>query len=103
MKGEQWMEFKKHVKIRQEKFGAVVFDTLCEKVFVTNETGAEIIRLLGEKKEPPDVIAELAKNYGDDPATISEDIEEFILRLRDYGIIKRRGKSDRKRIASTLK
>jgi hypothetical protein len=39
------MQFEKHVKVRQEKFGSVMFETLREKIFVTNETGAEILRL----------------------------------------------------------
>lgn len=82
------MEFEKHVKVRQEKFGAVVFETLCEKVFVTNETGKEILRLLEEGKGPKDVIAELAKNYNGDPAKIKGDVDEFISMLKDKGIIK---------------
>ena len=39
------MDFTKYTKVRNEKFGAVVFDTLNEKVFVTNESGDEILRL----------------------------------------------------------
>lgn len=83
------MEFNKHVKVRQEKFGAVVFETLREKVFVTNEPGAEILRLLEKGKEPKDVIAELAKNYNGDPAIIKEDMGEFISMLKDKGIIQK--------------
>lgn len=83
------MEFNKHVKVRQEKFGAVVFETLREKVFVTNEPGAEILRLLEERKEPKDVIAELAKNYNGDPAIIKKDMDEFISMLKDKGIIQK--------------
>lgn len=82
------MEFEKHVKVRKEKFGTVVFETLREKVFVTNETGAEILRLLEEGKEPTDVIAELAKNYNCDPEIIKADVDEFISMLKDKGIIK---------------
>ncbi len=83
------MEFEKHVKVRQEKFGAVVFETLREKVFVTDETGAEILRLLEEKKELKDVLDELAKNYDGNLEIIKGDVEEFILALKDSGIIKK--------------
>ena len=83
------MEFEKHVRVRQEKFGAVVFETLREKVFVTNETGAEILRSLEQDKEPADVIAELAEIYDGDPETIRKDGEEFILMLKNSGIIKK--------------
>ena len=44
------MEFNKHVQVRKEKFGTVIFETLKEKVFVTNSTGSEIIERLKEKK-----------------------------------------------------
>ncbi len=83
------MEFEKHVKVRQEKFGAVIFETLTEKVFVTNETGAEILRLLEEGKEPTHETAELAKNYTSDPAIIKGDVAEFISILKDKGILKK--------------
>lgn len=82
------MGFAEHVKVRQEKFGAVVFDTLREKVFVANETGAEILRLLGEGKAPAEAIDELAKNYSGNLEIIKGDVEEFISTLKDRGIIK---------------
>lgn len=82
------MEFQKHVKVRQEKFGAAVFDTLSEKVFVTNETGAEILRLLQKGEEAKEVVEELVKNYDCDPATAKYQTEEFIIRLKEKGIIK---------------
>ncbi|MEW6376654.1 MAG: PqqD family protein [Thermodesulfobacteriota bacterium] len=81
------MKFEKHVKVRQEKFGAVVFETLREKVFVTNETGSEILRFLEEGKELEDVIAGLANNYSCDPKIIEGDVNEFIWSLKDSGII----------------
>lgn len=83
------MEFQKDVKIRQEKFGAVVFETLSEKVFVTNETGGEILRLLQKNKEPREMIAELVKDYDCDPVVIKNQMDEFILRLKEKGIIEK--------------
>tara|TARA_Y100000294_G_scaffold139170_1_gene132629 strand:+ start:318 stop:581 length:264 start_codon:yes stop_codon:yes gene_type:complete len=82
------MEFAKHVKVRQEKFGAVVFETLREKVFVTNETGAEILSLLEEKEEPKEVTAELAKKYCVDSKLIESDVNGLISILEEKGIIK---------------
>ena len=40
------MNFTEYVKIREEKFGSVIFDTLKEKVFVTNDTGKDILNFL---------------------------------------------------------
>ncbi|MBI4801709.1 MAG: PqqD family protein [Elusimicrobia bacterium] len=75
------MEFKKHVRIRKEKFGMVIFETLKEKVFVTNPTGAEIIERLKDKKTPDTIITELASQYGADAAVIADDVNCFINNL----------------------
>jgi len=82
------MKFEKHVKVRQEKFGAVVFETLREKVFVTNETGSEILRLLEEGKEFEEMIIKIGNDYGCNPKIIEGDVKEFIWKLKDSGIIK---------------
>jgi predicted deacylase len=82
------MEFAEHVKVRQEKFGAVVFETLREKVFVTNETGAQILRSLGKSRQLTEVVDELAGIYDCHPEAIKRDVEEFILMLKDNGIIR---------------
>lgn len=94
------MEFEDHVKIRKEKFGAVVFETLREKIFVTNETGAEILRLLEAGKGPKEIIVELEKGYSGDPAIIKADVDELVSKLKDKGILKKEEQDAGKRIAS---
>ncbi len=87
------MELEKHVQVRQEKFGAVVFETLREKVFVTNETAAEILRLHQEGKSPQQIVDELAQNYDADPGTIKADVDEFVLNLKDNLLVKTEGQA----------
>ncbi|MFQ5951811.1 MAG: PqqD family protein [Candidatus Omnitrophota bacterium] len=82
------MQFEKHVKVRKEKFGAVIFETLREKVLITNETGAEILSLLEGGKESKDLITDLNENYNGDTSTIENDVEEFVSMLRGKNIIK---------------
>ncbi|MEK7867914.1 MAG: PqqD family protein [Candidatus Omnitrophota bacterium] len=72
------MIFPKYVKVRQERFGAVVFDTLKEKVFVSNQTGAGILRLLGEGKSMQDICEELSKGYDMAPAQLSVEVNNFV-------------------------
>lgn len=72
------MEFKKHVRVRKEKFGTVIFETLKEKVFVANPTGAEIVERLQEKKKPEAIISELASQYGVEAGAIADDVHCFI-------------------------
>ncbi len=83
------MELEKHVQVRQEKFGAVVFETLREKVFVANETAAEIFRLHQEGKSAEQIVDELAENYDADPATIKADVDEFMSGLKANGLVKK--------------
>ncbi len=82
------MELEKHVQVRQEKFGAVVFETLREKVFVANETAAEIFRLHQKGKSAGQIIDELVQNYDADPATIKADVDEFMAGLKAKGLAK---------------
>ena len=80
------MKFTKHVKIRQEKFGAVIFETLKEKVFVTNETGKDILRLIEEGKTINNIITILEKEYGE-KGHIKTDVIDFIDDLVKEGIL----------------
>lgn len=83
------MIFPKYVKVRQERFGAVVFDTLREKVLVSNPTGAEVLRLLGEGKSVEDICDELSRTYNVDSAQLKVEVNNFVdeLRKRELFII----------------
>ena len=81
------MQFTEHVKIREEKFGAVVFETLKEKVFVTNETGKDILNLLQEGKAAEEIINSLADLYAVKPEEIKDDVLGFVGLLKEKGIL----------------
>ena len=81
------MNFAEYVKIREEKFGAVVFETLKEKVFVTNGTGKDILNLLKEGKTAEEIINSLAELYTVKPEEIKEDISGFVGLLKEKGIL----------------
>ncbi|MCM8804304.1 MAG: PqqD family protein [Candidatus Omnitrophica bacterium] len=81
------MELKKFVKIREEKFGAVIFDTLREKVFVTNETGKDILNLLKDGKQIEEIIDILKEKYEKNGDEIRIDVNKFISQLKENGII----------------
>jgi hypothetical protein len=83
------MILNEHVKIREEKFGAVIFETLGEKVFITNETGKEILSLLQKGKAPTEIEIALRDSYGIMQGDgIRKDIEEFIAHLKNNRIIR---------------
>lgn len=81
------MEFVKHTKYRSEKFGAVVFDTLNEKVYVTNETGNDILRLIDEGFEPAAIVERLERDYSGAPGQIKTEVEAFVENLVTAGLL----------------
>ena len=67
-----FMNFTEHVKIRNEKFGTVIFETLSEKIFITNGTGAKILELIGQGREA-------AKEYLKENPDISKKITDEVM------------------------
>ena len=80
------MNFTEHVKIRNEKFGTVIFETLTEKIFITNETGSEILHLIREGNDLPQIVDELQKNYLENQ-DIEKDATDFINCLKENNFI----------------
>ena len=83
------MNFTEHVKIRNEKFGTVIFETLTEKIFITNETGGKILQLIDQGKDVPQIIDELQNSY-EDNQKIEKDVTSFIDCLKQNDFITRR-------------
>ncbi len=81
------MNFTEHTKIRKEKFGTVLFDTLTEKIFITDQTGGEILRLIEEGKDLRDILSTLGDSYDGDKQMIEKDVVEFIDQLKSNNII----------------
>lgn len=82
------MQFAEFVKLRNEKFGAVVFDTLKEKVYVTNETAGEILDLIKQGKSKEEIIDALEENYRSDAETIEKEVSEFLQELENLKVVK---------------
>ena len=82
------MKLTPYVKVREEKFGSVIFETLKEKVFVANETANDILGLLQEGKSKDEIIEQLAANYdNEDRVLIEKDTDEFIDALLRNGLV----------------
>lgn len=80
------MHFNEHVKIREEKFGAVIFETLRERIFVTNETGRKILQRIEQGKDLPQIVDEFREIYIENPE-IEKDATDFIGSLRENNLI----------------
>ena len=81
------MKFAEHAKIRKEKFGTVVFDTLTEKIFITDQIGGDILELIDQGKNLPEIVAALAESYDTDEQIIEKDVVEFADHLKSNNII----------------
>ncbi len=81
------MNFTEHTKIRREKFGTVVFDTLTEKIFITDLIGGDILQLIEQGKDLPEILSVLGEDYDGDNQMVEKDVVEFIEQLRSNNII----------------
>ncbi len=81
------MKFTEHTKIRKEKFGTVVFDTLTEKIFITDTVGTEILQLIEQGRDLPQIVSELSETFDGDARVMEKDIVEFTDELRSNNII----------------
>ena len=81
------MKFTEHTKIRNEKFGAVVFDTLTEKIFITDPIGGQILQLLEQGKDLSEIVSVLGDSYDGDRQMMEKDVVEFAEQLKSNKII----------------
>ncbi len=81
------MNLTEHTKIRKEKFGTVVFDTLTEKIFITDQIGSEILQLIEQGKHLPEIVSELGGIFDGDSQMIEKDIIEFTDQLKSNNIV----------------
>lgn len=81
------MGFNEHVKIREEKFGTVIFETLKEKVYVTNEVGKDILALLQKGNTPEEIVTMLEESYDDQTGQLKSDVMDFITQLNEKELL----------------
>ncbi len=81
------MNFTEHTKIRKEKFGTVVFDTLTEKIFITDQIGGEILELIEQGKDLPEILSVLGNSYDGEEQMIEKDVVEFADQLKSNNIV----------------
>ncbi len=75
------------MKVREEKRGTVIFDTLNEKVYTVNETGASILKLLLSGNTLDGTAKILAQDYDDDEAAVKNDVIQFVDELAAKSLV----------------
>jgi len=83
------MKLAKYTKFREEKFGAVLFETRSEKVYTLNPTGAAVVREIqsGAAGSPDAIVESLKAHFEEEGASIEHDVVAFIAELRSKGLL----------------
>ena len=81
------MKLARYVKFREEKFGAVLFETRSEKVFTLNGSAAAVVREIQAGGEEDDISARLKARFRDQSGAIEREASAFIAELRQKGLV----------------
>ncbi|MCK5174539.1 MAG: PqqD family peptide modification chaperone, partial [Planctomycetes bacterium] len=63
------------------------FDTLTEKIFISDEIGGEILQLIDQQKDLPEIVSALESQFAGDRDAIEKDVVEFTDELKENKII----------------
>jgi len=77
-----------NVKVRQERFGTVIFDTMEDRVFVAKGTANRVLPLILSGKSIGDAAKQLAQEYEGNENEILRDIGEFVKQLLEKSLVK---------------
>ncbi len=84
---EDAMKLAPFVKFREEKFGAVLFETRSEKVYTLSPTGAAVVRELLAGADGADLITRLKAKYDDKMGRMESEAKAFVEGLKDKGLL----------------
>ena len=82
------MKLAKYTKFREEKFGAVLFETRSEKVFTLNPTAAAVVREISAGgTDLHAILQKLHERFTNGDGRIERDAAAFISELRAKGLL----------------
>jgi hypothetical protein len=81
------MRLARYVKFREEKFGAVLFETRSEKVYTLNPTAAAVVRELQAGRDEREIVSALKERFRDTDGAVEREVVAFIADLRDKGLL----------------
>ena len=81
------MKLAPFVKFREEKFGAVLFETRSEKVYTLSPTGAAVVREVIAGAESGTLVAKLKEKFEDPTGKMATEAESFLAQLKEKGLI----------------
>jgi hypothetical protein len=81
------MKLAPFVKFREEKFGAVLFETRSEKVYTLSQTGAAVVREVIAGADAKTLIDNLKVKYEDTTGRMAIEAAAFLATLREKGLV----------------
>ena len=81
------MQLAKFVKLREEKFGGVLFETRSEKVYTLTPTAAAGVQEIAAGREPADIAPRLAERFAAAEGDIARDVATLLDDLRAKGLV----------------
>jgi len=81
------MKLAKYVKFREEKFGAVLFETRSEKVFTLNPTASAVVREIQAGGDEAAILRRLGEQFQGDGGAIAREAAAYIADLKKMGLV----------------
>jgi len=81
------MQLAKYVKFREEKFGAVLFETRSEKVYTLNPTAAAVVREIVAGHDEREIVSTVKEHFDDTGGAVEAEVRAFIADLRAKGLL----------------
>ena len=81
------MKLAPFVKFREEKFGAVLFETRSEKVYTLSPTGAAVVREVIAGAEASTLVAKLSEKFEDPTGKMAQEATTFLSQLKEKGLV----------------
>lgn len=81
------MKLAPFVKFREEKFGAVLFETRSEKVYTLSPTGAAVVREVIAGAAADSLVAKLQEKYEDPSGKMAQEAQSFLAQLKEKGLV----------------
>lgn len=81
------MKLAPFVKFREEKFGAVLFETRSEKVFTLSPTGAAVVREIVSGADAESLVGRLQQKYSDKTGKMAQEAQAFLSDLKKKGLV----------------
>lgn len=81
------MKLAPFVKFREEKFGAVLFETRSEKVYTLSRTGAAVVKEVIAGADAAGVVENLKNKYEDAGGKIAAEATAFLQQLKEKGLV----------------